>query len=357
MNYPDLMRVKTFFTLIFILYSFSLPLKTLATDDEKSGIVKLAFVGDIFLGNWAVEFLEKEGMDYPFHGCKDIFQEVDLVIGNLESPITVATEPFIEKQFLLKSPPGIEKGLFSANIRAVNLANNHILDYGTAGLKSTVQSLQSASIQHFGAGFKLGEALKEAKFTIRKQTIALLGFSATFPEEFWATDTSAGTAFPAEDDVIKTVSRCAKEYDIVVVSFHWGAEKMEFPKDYQVELAHLCIDYGADLIIGHHPHVVQGIELYHNVPIFYSLGNYAFASYSKSAITGLIARVHLSDGKVVLAEAIPINVNNYERNFQPVPLEKDRYSLFINDLGSLSLSLNEGRNVISKSGMVQLGNE
>ena len=321
---------------------------------SKLQTVKIAFVGDIFLGNWAVDFLDSAGVDYPFAGCAEIFREVDLVVGNLESPITTHDEIYVEKQYTMKSPPGIEKGLSNANIRAVTLANNHILDFGWEGLKSTMELLDKAGIKYFGAGANRKEALKEATSTINGQTIALLGFSATFPEEFWATDSTPGTAFPYDEDVREVVSRCAGEYDILVTCFHWGAELMTKPKDYQIDLAHLCIDQGSDLVIGHHPHVVQSIEIYNGIPIFYSLGNFTFASYSESAKVGMIAVVEFKDGKTVDARAVPVDVYNEVRNFQPVPLDKNRSVDFFRELQTLSDSLNVGKEVVNKGGLLRI---
>ena len=196
------------------------------------------------------------------------------------------------------------------------------------------------------------EALKEASFNLRGQTFALIGFSATFPEEFWATDTSAGTAFPYEEDLRRVIPHLDSLYDVVIVSFHWSAEKREYPKDYQVELAHICIELGADLIIGHHPHVVQGVEIYQGVPIFYSLGNFAFASYSETARIGLIAVVDFAEGKAVNIKAIPINVFNAEVNFQPQLIQDGEKSEFYDYLLSISLELNQKPIVISKGGFI-----
>lgn len=317
--------------------------------------ITLAFVGDIFLGNWAEAFIDSFGTDYPFRGCDSILQSVDLAVGNLESPITVTGEPIVDKQYLLRSPPGIENGLAGANLRMLNLANNHILDYGFEGLKNTIRFLSNAGIRHFGAGLDAASAYREAVFEKDGISVAFIGFSATFPEEYWASDSTGGTAFPYEKELRISVERCVGTYDFVAVSFHWSAEKLEYPKDYQIDLAHTCIDLGADLVVGHHPHVAQGIEVYHGVPIFYSLGNFAFASYSESARQGLMAEVGIErDGKLGWAGVIPINVYNAERNFQPVPLEGLAKDSLIDYLNTISFSLNDSTSVLNKDGTVTL---
>ncbi|MCB2213194.1 CapA family protein [bacterium] len=301
----------------------------------ESTTVRLGFTGDIFLGSWATAYIDTFGVDYPFEKTRDLFHEMDLVVGNLENPVTPVDEPYLEKTFYLKAEPGVTQGLYNANIRAVTLANNHILDYGVQGLRDTMAELDGTGIQHFGAGMNKTEALQEAAFEFNGQTVALLGFSATFPEEFWASDTSAGTAFPYEQDLIRKVDECAAAYDIVVTVFHWGAEKRETPKDYQVDLAHLCIDHGADFVVGHHPHVPQGIEIYKDTPIFYSLGNFAFASYSETAKVGLIADITFEDGKVSEARVVPVNVYNVEVRFRPVPLDDQARIEFIHYLDAI----------------------
>ncbi len=336
-----------------VLIFFVLSQRLYAIKDVKES-VRIAFVGDIFLGNWAVESLEKEGYDYPFHGCGDIFKKVNLVVGNLESPTTRSVEPYIEKQFLLKSPPGIAKALYRANIRAVTLANNHILDYGIDAMKETMLNLKNNHVQYFGAGMNKKEALQEAPFYFDGITYAFVGFSATFPEEFWATDTSAGTAFPYDSDVENTVNQLSSLFDVTIVSFHWGAEKMEFPKDYQVELAHLCIDSGADMVIGHHPHVIQGVELYINKPIFYSLGNFAFASYSETAKAGLLAIGNFSGEHLQSVQIIPLNVYNVEVEFQPLPFDKNDASEHLEHIRQISLPLNNGNDIFNSEGTIIL---
>ncbi len=337
---------------VILLLSFVYVVGVVSAQPDTSS-VRLGFVGDIFLGNWAEAFIDTHGVDYPFAETTALFHEMDLVVGNLENPITTSDEPYVEKSYLLKARPGLSHGLFNANIRAVTLANNHILDYGLTGLTDTMRELDDTGIQHFGAGMNKSEALREASFEINDQKIALLGFSATFPEEFWASDTSAGTAFPYDQDVRRRVSECAAQYDIVICNFHWGAEKRETPKDYQIDLAHLCIDHGADFVVGHHPHVVQGIEIYKDTPIFYSLGNFCFASYSETARVGLIADITFEDGRVSEARLIPVNVYNAEVNFQPVGIEGSAQTEVYNYLLSISEAFNSSSISITPARLIK----
>ncbi len=323
------------------------------TVQDSTGTVRMAFVGDIYLGHRAIRFIDSLGVDYPWGGCRDLFEWADLTVGNLEGPILDDGEEWIEKTWYLKMPPGVEHGLYNAGIRAVTMANNHIMDYGIEGLDSTLAALDSAGILHFGAGYNKDEAHREASVTIHGQRIALLGYSATFPEEFWASDTSAGTAFPTRELITSTVSRCVEEYDLVIASFHWSAERRETPKDYQVELAHLCVDLGVDLVIGHHPHVSQSIEVYRGVPIFYSLGNFAFGFYNRTRL-GLAVEAEFDNGQIIRARAVGVDVNNWELDFRPVPLEGERQLEYIQYLDSLSIPFNDSLSILEENGELRL---
>ena len=140
--------------------------------------------------------------------------------------------------------------------------------------------------------------------------------------------------------------------DFIVVSFHWGAEKSETPKDYQFFFAHLAIDSGADLVLGHHPHVLQGLEIYKNRLIAYSLGNFAFGSYSRFATDSIILNVYLTDDGLFYARCIPINVDNREVEFQPDFLIGEQGQAVVSKLMKLSLPLNSHQDILDHSGFV-----
>jgi len=132
------------------------------------------------------------------------------------------------------------------------------------------------------------------------------------------------------------VSALRDKVDIIVVAFHWGEEKSTEPKAYQRTLARAAVESGADLVIGHHPHVVQGIEVVDGIPVFYSLGNAVFGSYSKTARWGLIARVEFDQSRPVSAQAIPVNVFNEQVRFQPVLFDAELATEKLHELKTLS---------------------
>lgn len=313
--------------------------------------ISIAAVGDIMLGSWVIPVLEQYGASYPFQKTSQYFKVADVAIGNLEAPFADTGEVF-EKKFNFKVPPKYAYGVREGGIEVVTLANNHIMDYGEPGLATTIQTLDRLGIKHSGAGLNMFEAHQPVVVEVRGKKVAFFGYSMTFPSEFYATYDSSGTAYPDSEFM-----QCALTYwedlvDFSVVSFHWSAEKLESPKDYQIHFAHLAIDSGADLVLGHHPHVLQGIEIYKNRLIAYSLGNFAFGSYSNYAVDSIILKIYLEDGGLYSAQCIPINVDNREVEFQPQVVDGKRKEKIISKLQELSLPLNNRQNIISDSGLI-----
>ncbi len=284
--------------------------------------VSVVAVGDMMLGNHTAQYIKKFGYEYPFAATDSILRSGDITIGNLEGPFATGGVQF-PKKFTFKVPPEFATSLSFAGFNVVTLANNHILDYGVEALTETVAALDSLEIAYCGAGPNRESACKPTIVEKNGLKIAIFGYSMTFPAEFWASDTSGGTCFPYESVLKRTIPHYDSTCDIVITNFHWGRELKNMPRDYQIEMAHKVIDLGADLVIGHHPHVLQGMEIYKNRLIAYSLGNFSFASYSKRATESVILKVTLMSDGFLFARVIPINVNNHEVQFQPRPLHGD----------------------------------
>ncbi|HEX5057136.1 MAG TPA: CapA family protein [Gammaproteobacteria bacterium] len=335
------------------LYLISLLMASCSTVSPKSGTidkgvvrqpapadtVTLVAVGDMMFGGSSESIMEQQGYDYPFATTRHILTAADLTIGNLETPLTAQGAPMTEKQFLFRNPPEkVGPALRRAGFDIVSLANNHMLDYGTQGLQDTIQALQSYGIRPHGAGMNLAAARQPVIFELPQGLKAgFLSYSCTFPEEFWATEDKAGTAFCHEKNVRADVARLTEQaVDIIVVSFHWGAERMKELRPYQPLLAHAAIDAGADLVIGHHPHILQGIEQYRDGLILYSLGNFTFGSRTQHARTSVVASIAFNGGKFSRLEMTPINVNNFEVDFQPRPLLHESAEAVYDELAELS---------------------
>ncbi len=320
---------------------------------EENQAVRLVATGDTMLGSWVGDVIKENGYDYPFKFVSSYTNDADIYFTNLEAPFGTSGQPF-EKRFTFRVHPKLVNVLLSGKINLVSLANNHTMDYGVECLRETFQVLDEHQIAYAGAGLDLTEARKAAVVEKNGRKVALLSYSLTFPEEFWATDTSAGTCFPYETFAYKDVSKLKRENDFVIVSCHWGAELRDTPKPYQIELARKFIDSGADLVLGHHPHVVQGIEFYKGKLIAYSLGNYIFGSYSERVKDSMILKVDLDNGPIGSVDVLPISVYNKEVDFQPVPLEGARKSAFFKHLIGISKELNSDSLGISSEGIVRI---
>lgn len=313
-----------------------------------SSAVSIAAVGDIMLANYTSQYIHTHGLDYPFDSTRSILLAADIAFGNLEAPFTDIGTKF-EKTFNFKVPPKIAPSLIHAGFDVVTLANNHILDYGMEGLRSTLQVLDSIGLAYCGAGLSLEQAQRPAIIERNGYRVAFLGYSLTFPEEFWATPTTGGTNYPR--NLPANIAHANSLADLIVVTFHWGAEGSNYPKDYQKHFAQLAIDCGADLVIGHHPHVLQGLEIYKNRLIAYSLGNFSFSSYSRRSTESMILKVHLTKKGLLFAKIIPVSVDNYEVEFQPKVLRGRRANLVLDHLKEFSQPLNS-INIIDDRGYI-----
>lgn len=303
--------------------------------------IRIVAVGDIMLGGSAAPELELRGYDYPFVATRRFFEGAHVVFGNLEGPLTGGGAAVHNKQYLFRSPPQkVAPALARAGFNMLSLANNHILDYGLDGLRDTLAALDRAGIRYAGAGMDLSAARRPAVLEVAGGVrVAMLAYSLTFPEEFWAGANRPGTAFGHEAHVRADVTAARAQADIVLVSFHWGREGTTALRDYQPLLGRAAIEAGAQAVLGHHPHVLQAVERYRDGVILYSLGNYVFGSYSEIAARSAIAELTFRDGRFAALRLIPINVKNAEVVFQPRPLADREADEVIAHLQRLSAEL------------------
>ena len=292
-------------------------------------------VGDIMLaGRWTAT-LRKAGYDYPFGGVKAELARGDINLANLESPLARCGTEFSSKNFRFRAEPEVAHALRSAGFNLVTLANNHSMDFGWAALAETRRHLSTAGIAWIGAGQNLDEARQMALYTVKGKKIAFLGYSLTQPIEFFASRTRPGTAPGYVNMMTADVANARKQADLVIVSFHWGREASGTVQTYQRDTAHRAIEAGADVIIGHHPHVLQGVERYKGGIIFYSLGNFTFASKSATADVSAIVRLRLNNGQRE-AELLPLDVLHRRVGFQPRLLSGAKGSAVIEKINQLS---------------------
>lgn len=292
-------------------------------------------VGDIMLAGSATPTLKRLGYDYPFAATTAELKNGDIAVGNLEAPIARRGIEFKDKRFRFKSAPQSAAALKRAGFSVVSLANNHMMDFGGPALLETLLNLDKYGILYSGAGPSLATARQQAVIRVKGATVAFLSYSLTLPEEFYAGADRPGTAPGYPGYFRADIGRAKATADYVVVSFHWGSEGAASPRPYQVTSARAAVDAGADVVLGHHPHVLQGIERYKKGIILYSLGNFAFGSLSQSAARSVIARITLDDG-VKGVELVPLNVRNCEVRFQPRPLSGKEGEAVIDHLNRIS---------------------
>lgn len=279
--------------------------------------ITIGAVGDLMLGNRAEPFLKEFGPAYPFAEVMPYLEKADVLIGNLESSISTRGKAVENKKFTLRAGPIAAEALKKAGIRVVTLANNHSMDFGPLALQDTLAALNESGILPTGAGMDLDDARSPALVKVKGKTLAFLSYSLTFPLDFFASASRPGTAPGYAEFVKADIEKIRPTADLVIVSFHWGAELMTAAKDYQIELGHQAIDWGADLVLGHHPHVLQELEIYRGRLIAYSLGNFVFGSESNRTNSSMLLLLTVRGKSLVKVEAIPLDVNNYRVKYRP----------------------------------------
>lgn len=299
------MKIKHFILVILHCFFICLPLKA---------EVSLAFVGDILLAGQAGFLMKKYGTTYPFEKTAPILKKADLAFGNLECALTgeVITHnvPLNKKRtlFIFKVPPKYGQALVDGGIDVVSLANNHSMNGGKKGLIEMMDTLKKLGIVYVGAGRNYQESRSLRIIETKGVRVGFLAYSDLNPTI--ATKNQPGIASAKNLNlVLEEVKTARKKVDILVVSFHWGIEGSSEPTIRQKDVAHSVVDAGADIVIGHHPHVLQPIEIYKEKTIAYSLGNFVFDNPRPIYCKTMILVVVIKDGKQKI-EQIPCFIKN-----------------------------------------------
>lgn len=278
-------------------------------------IILLA-VGDIMLDRGVEYMVLKEGRgDYffPFSEIASYLQRGDVIFGNLESVISDKGEN-VGVPYPFCAEPAAIKGLTSAGFDVLSVANNHLFDYGREAMEDSLKRLKEAGIDYVGAGFSLNEARGPVVKKVGQTKIAFFAYTNLGPKSWQAKENKSGIVW-LNESFEEDIRRAKETNDLVVVSFHFGDEYQAKPNASQELWAKKAIDAGADLVIGHHPHVVQPLEKYKEGYIAYSLGNFVFdQSFSKETMEGRLLEVVIENAEI--KEVIPreIMINKF---FQP----------------------------------------
>ena len=276
-----------------------------------------------------------------------LFEQSNFNIINLEAPVTQASaDCAIDKTgpHLKVSQKVVVPILQKLSIDLVTLANNHIKDYGNEGLKDTFKNCKNESFDFVGAGMNLKEAQEPFAIEVNQQKIAILNFA----ENEWA---SAGSDQPGANpldiiDNVKQIQVAKKSNDIVMVIIHGGHEYYNLPSPRMVKQYRFYAENGASVIIGHHPHCISGYEVYQNVPIFYSLGNFLFTIKSKHKewYTGLLLKLKIGSDLKMDWELIPIQQN--ADNFSVTLLEGLEKQNVLNEVKEYSQIITNEENLL-----------
>lgn len=256
---------------------------------------------------------EKEGAAFFFEKVKPVFEADDLTIVNMEGTLTEETDRKPNEQFCFKGDKELVNILTEGSVEAANLANNHTIDYGEKSYTDTIEVLEEEGISAFG---------NETTSIVDVKGIQV-GLLGTYELD---------RHMDCEEEMIQNIENLKEEgAQMIIASFHWGIERANIPNETQVALAHSAIDYGADLVLGHHPHVLQGIEEYKGKNIVYSLANFCFGGNSgpKDMDTMIFQQTFtFTDGKLQednVTNVIPCKVSSvYEtrvNNYQPMPVD------------------------------------
>jgi poly-gamma-glutamate synthesis protein (capsule biosynthesis protein) len=273
-----------------------------------AGTVTVAAVGDMMFGRGVADYMRNAGGAAILSRVATELAAADVALGNLEGPLaTTGTRAKGKDVTLLGDPRGVA-GLTAAGFDAVGLANNHSLDYGVSALRETMSLLDGAHIAHAGAGMSQKAAYAPATIVTRSGArVAFLSFSHVVPLGFAAEGSHPGIARSRfhMDRVTAAIRSARASHDFVVVAFHWGTEYQDTPSAEQRADGRAAIDAGADLVVGHHPHVIQGVESYKGRLIAYSLGDFVFDHFSRVTGESFILFAQLDRGATPKVSIVP----------------------------------------------------
>lgn len=282
--------------------------------------VTLAIAGDVMLGRLVSDRLRERGPDWPWGDLLPELWKADAFLVNLECALTSRTERWrggAEKAFHFRSDPRHVESLRRARVDFASLANNHVGDFGDAGLLDTIATLDGAGIRHAGAGRDLHEASRPAVLHLDHLDVAIVA-AADHPAEWEATESRPGIfrvevslAEQAFAPVERALAEARRLAQIVIFSIHWGPNMRERPTPEFRNFARRVLDAGADVFWGHSAHVVQGVEVVHERPILYDTGDfvddYAVDDELRNDLSALFL-LRVEDARVTAVDMLPVRI-------------------------------------------------
>jgi poly-gamma-glutamate capsule biosynthesis protein CapA/YwtB (metallophosphatase superfamily) len=345
MNYKFLILIILLIALAIVFSSALLPFKEESWErgeinsseeaENEDKAIRLFFVGDVMFDRGVEHYLDKYGQGdfrFPFLNIKEKLEEGDLLFGNLEGSISDRGNR-VGSIYSFRFRPEAISGLTFAGFDMLSLANNHMLDYQRIALEDTMNILRENGIDYVGAGFNKDEAFSVRIKEVKGIRIGFLAYTNLGTENWKAGENYSGMAWINKSNIESLAEdiKVAKEnVDILIISLHSGEEYAKEPNNFQVLFSQRAIVAGADLIVGHHPHVVQGIEEY--IPLIeegrdkkkgwiaYSLGNFVFdQSFSQETMESIILTVEIKEKEINEVGWEKIRMNQY---YQPALVNK-----------------------------------
>ena len=273
-------------------------------------VVELLAVGDIMLARTPEERMEVFGSGYPFAAVGNLLRGADVAVGNLECALTARSQPIPHKLYLFRAHPRHVAGLVQAGFDVLILGNNHTSDYGQAGLDETVTTLRDHGLAYVGAGSSAEEACRPLFLEVKGVRLAFLSYAmSSFKQVPWEMPPDTHVAYAEVSAIQEAVRQARQQADVVILNLHAGIEYARSPSEEQRTLAYAAADAGADLVIGHEPHVVQDAEVRGHCLIAWSLGDFVFdISAVDAARDGVILRALLAADGLRSAELIPVRI-------------------------------------------------
>lgn len=291
--------------------------KVLNPEDHKP--VTLVMVGDIMMDRGVRRSVESnfEGDYSAFFANTSYLKESDIAFANLEGTVAESGRN-VGSRFSFHMKPIVASTLGDAGFDIVSFANNHVGDWDRAAFDETLLQLQEAQVKYAGAGTNYTDATTPRIVEVRGMKIGFLASTDVGPKWLAATDTKSGILLSSDPKLADIVRAAKAQVDVLVVSFHWGNEYSP-ANAHQQALAHTVIDAGADIVVGHHPHVMEKVEEYKGKPIFYSLGNFIFDQYfSPHTMRGMVATVSIDPDTRAISHSEA--VSPLSKQFVPQPL-------------------------------------
>lgn len=279
----------------------------------------ILFVGDIMVDR-GVENSVKNNMggDFAklFEHIGDYLKNSDAVFGNVEGPVT-AKGPNVGSRFSFAMDSKILPVLVANNFKMVSFANNHVGDRSSTGFLDTLNNFDAAGLTYTGAGRNITEASQVKTIEVNGITLGFIACSDVGPDWLKATETAAGQLLCSNPKLAEIITNAKSQVDFLIFSAHWGAEY--HPRSqHQVDTAHNVIDHGADMVIGHHPHVIQATEWYKDKFIAYSLGNFIFDQYfSDATMQGLVVDAVIDPNKKTEVTLKVVELSKDGNKYQP----------------------------------------